>query len=655
MKPQHWILPGLIVVLVSACLVYWPGLTGGFLFDDFVNLDAIGATGPVDNWPTFWRYITSGTADPTGRPMALLSFLLDARDWPAASAPFLRTNLLIHLLNGALLFVLLHSLGRWLQWSNQIAQASALLACGLWLLHPLLVSTTLYAVQREAMLPATFTLLGLISYVHGRATYAQGKSKAGLGWMVMGMVGGTLLATLCKANGVLLPALALVLEVTVLRHPGSIHPDLSEPRLRVVRSTLLLLPSVVVLVYLASFVPALTSPLVGRPWTIAERLLTEPRVLLDYLQLLVIPRSVSTGLYNDAYVASTGLFQPWDTLPTLLLILALPVLAFRIRNRFPALSAAVLFYFTGQLLESTVVPLELYFEHRNYLPAMLFFWPLAHVICASSRPRLQRIAVAVTLLSLFAVTTYQRAELWGNPRQLAALWATQNPDSSRAQATVAMLDTSAGSPEQALNRLRPLWRQRPYDLQLAFNYVNAACAWRGLSESESQALARALRHTDVGIQLIHRWMTNAIELGAAGNCPGLTLHDIELWLAAALENPAVNNVQTRGQDIEPLLAQLAIRKQQPEAALQHFNRSLAAFTTPDVAARQASILASNGYFKEALAHLDTYERLKAQVRPPGQGMPRLHAKVLQWQDYWPREMSILRAKLHAEINAGATP
>src|SRR6478735_2314614 len=93
-----WIALG--ALLLSAWFVYLPGLHGGFVFDDFVNLDALGKTGKVDDWATFWRYLTSGSADPTGRPLALLSFLLDANDWPADPRPFLRTNLLLHLSNG---------------------------------------------------------------------------------------------------------------------------------------------------------------------------------------------------------------------------------------------------------------------------------------------------------------------------------------------------------------------------------------------------------------------------------------------------------------------------------------------------------------------------------------------------------------------------
>ncbi len=113
MRPlQLPLLLALICSLALTVLVYTPGLHGSFLFDDFANLPSLGDSGPIDNWPAFWRYITSGTADPTGRPLALLSFLIDARNWPADPYPFKRTGLLLHLLNGVLLTFLLQGLGR---------------------------------------------------------------------------------------------------------------------------------------------------------------------------------------------------------------------------------------------------------------------------------------------------------------------------------------------------------------------------------------------------------------------------------------------------------------------------------------------------------------------------------------------------------------
>jgi protein O-mannosyl-transferase len=353
------------VLLLTWC-VYRPGLSGGFLFDDFINLNALGSSGPIDNWASFWRYLTSGTADPTGRPIALLSFLIDARDWPADPRHFLRTNLIIHMINGALLYALLRFLGRALgDESETKLTAAPLLAAALWLMHPLFVSTTLYAVQREAMLPATFVLLGLITYSRGRVSFATTEAQRGLMLMWVGICLGTMLALLCKANGMLLPLLAWVLEATVFCGLPKLRAG-SEAARSLFRAKLWLLwvPSGAVLVYLSHFLADWTSTPAGRAWTIGQRVLTEPRILLDYLQLLLVPRSVSSGLFNDNYQASHGLFQPATTVLSLLMVIACLLLALRYRAKFPALAGAVLFFFAGQALESSSVPLELYFEHR---------------------------------------------------------------------------------------------------------------------------------------------------------------------------------------------------------------------------------------------------------------------------------------------------
>ena len=645
---RYWPLGALFLLLVVAWAAYAPGLTGGFLFDDFTNLDALGNDGRVDNWQTFWRYITSGTADPAGRPLSLLSFLLDARDWPANPAPFLRTNLILHLINGGLLFVLLRLLGKVVDQSDESVDAVALLGAGLWLMHPLFLSTVFYVVQRQAMLPATFTLLALIGYGRARVRFARSAGKRGLGWMATSLLLGTSLAMLSKLNGVLLPMLCLVLEWTVFRRNPLLEPA-AQRKLSRAQGALLWLPSAVVLVYLGSMLGRWSDPIGTRPWTIGQRLITEARVLTDYLELLFVPRSMSSGLFNDGYPPSLDLLHPITTLLACLSILGLVVLAVRLRHRLPDVSAALLFFFVGHLLESTVVPLELYFEHRNYLPAVLLFWPVARGVCRLPIRAVLRSLVAASLLALVAFTSYQRATLWGDPAMLADLWSRLNPDSPRAQAAAAISDLEAGRIEASLQRLAPLWNQNPYDLQIAFNFINARCAAKGPSSLEKGALAQALRHTVKSELLTHNWLDRAIDVAAAGECPGLTLDDIDRWIRAALDNPVISTPNVRNQDIEPLLAQLALRRHQPRVALEHFNRALSAYPSPDVAARHASILATHGAYQEALEHLDLYEKEASNMPRPGPSMAWVHAKVLERQGYWPREMHILRTNLHAAL------
>lgn len=655
MTGKHWTTPvGIACLLALAFLAYAPGLDGGFLFDDFVNLNALGATGPVDDWPTFWRYLSSGSADPTGRPVAMLSFLLDARDWPADPGPFLRTNVAIHLANGLLLILLLRRLGRMLAVSPAAADAAALLAGGAWLLHPLLVSTTLYVVQRQSMLSAGFGLAGLLAYVCLRERHARDGSRGALLGAGLALAAATALSFASKANGVLVPLLALALEATMLRRlPG---PPSRE--LRALRWIVLGLPALVVCAYLASFLPDLNTHLPERGWNLGQRLLSEPRALASYLQLWFVPRAMSSGLYNDAFVASTSLLSPATTLPALLLLAVLVAGIALLRDRQPALAAAIAFFLAGHLLESSIVPIELYFEHRNYLPAALLFWPLALALVQSTMRPALRGAIAVTALLVLALTTAQRAQLWSQPEQLAKAWAFQSPGSSRAQATAAMMEASSGHPRQAIARLEPLWRARPMDLQLAFNLVSSRCDAGALPAEEAARLEATLAGATQGLPLMNRWLGGAIDLAAAGSCPGLDTQVLHRWLAAMARNPGFAAGSERDQELEPLLGRLALREGRHGAARRHFDRALRAHVSPGVATRQAAEMARAGAYAEALAHLDEYERLSALTHRAGPGMARVHEWVLERQGYWPREIRILRGKLRAELAAtgsGASP
>jgi len=704
--------------LSLAIWAYYPGLHGGFLFDDFGNLPTLGTSGPVNTWPAFWRYITSGTADPTGRPLTLLSFLLDAHNWPADPYPFKRTSLILHLLNGVLLATLLRRLG--LDAFGRAAQRriemAAVLGAAFWLLHPLLVSTTLYIVQREAMLPATFTLLGLLLWLRGRRALQRGAITRGLLWIALGLGGCTVLGLLSKANGILLPALALVIEYVLLRHAAgwglpyaflqrsrteaevapamegaggaseSIATEVAptEDRERRVYAWAMVvfgwLPAALVAGYLLDsawngFVHGVSAV---RPWTMGQRLLTEPRVLMDYLDLLWLPRPFTPGLFNDQIKASLSLWSPATTLPALLAVLGLIVGAWLLRRRWPALALAILFYFVGQSLESSTIPLELYFEHRNYLPAMLMFWPLALWLCGvrqswhpvgahpvrdgletAEKHRAQgallrggglrtdwaKGALAAVLLLGLALMTHARAQLWGSTRQQSELWAALNPDSPRAQANAALLEMAAGQPRPAIARLKTLLSTQPDQVQLAFNLIGAHCMLGVLGPNDLAQARHAIGHArDPGGLLVH-WFEGSISTAVAGRCRGLDLDALDSLLDAGLANGKLTDVYGRRQDLLYLKGRIALARHDPTTTLHDFNAALDQDVRPAAALEQAALLGSAGYPREGLAHLEYYETVRNQEMKPGFGMPWLHAWVLQQQDYWPREIARLRDTL----------
>ena len=645
--------------------VYHPGLNGTFLFDDFANLPNLGQFGPVDNLATFWRYLTSGSADPVGRPLSLLSFLIDANDWPAAPYAFKRTGLLLHFINGALLCWLLLQLGRILGKPERQAQSAALLGTAFWLLHPLFVSTTLYVVQREAMLPTTFILLGLIGYVGGRSSAARGR-RTGIFVCALSLVICTLLAVLSKANGALLPLLALVVDSLLLAPSQAVIDPRTKHVFARLRRTLLVAPSVLLLAYLAKtgyrgFVDGLPAI---RPWTLGERLLTEARILVDYLGLLWMPRPYTAGLFNDAYVVSTGLVSPPATLLCLVIVVVLLAAAWTQRERYPAFAAAILFFFAGHLLESTVVPLELYYEHRNYAPALLMFWPLALWLTGSARarsaasvvpgpmptlPPLVRGGLATVLIIGLASMTFLRADLWGSVDDQALMWARKNPDSARAQAYAAQIELGRGQVDAAIKRLREALARKPDEIQLSLNMVGAKCKAQALSSIDLEHAATALRTAPNTGRLGYDWFERALSTALAGSCPGLDLDALDRLLVAAGENSATEKIPGRAQDRLHLQGRIALLRRDDQHALRLFDAALDADPRPGAALEQAAILATNHRPELAQQHLDHLAQVWRPPTGPGWTMASFHSWLLWRQGYWTAEIAHLRKLLAEDI------
>lgn len=421
----------LYVVLLITYGIYSLGFRGGFIFDDYPNLQDLGVYGTIDSWDKARAFITNGFSGPTGRPISLATFLINDNTWPSVAYSFKQTNTLIHLLNGALLF-----------WATTLILVSykleqkkiywvALISTSIWLLHPYFVSTTLYVVQRMAQLATLFSLVGVVGYLKGRMLL---NTKPLLGYVVMTLsIGfGTILATYSKENGALLPLLILVIEFC---NPKN---NLIKPIWKW-RLICLWLPSIAIGFYILKHVNFSENLWPNRNFNQVERLYSECRIMVEYLRDLFIPQVEGKGLYQDGYQKSTGLFEPITTFFSLVFLAVIFVSAFLVRKKYPLITLAILFFFAAHLIESTVFGLELYFEHRNYLSAMFLFLPIAYFIVGLGKWVNSKIVVVTTilLLSIFSFFTYQRVKLWSDTEYLELFWAKNTPESARAQNALA--------------------------------------------------------------------------------------------------------------------------------------------------------------------------------------------------------------------------
>lgn len=637
---------GLVLVAVGlACwLAYRPGLHSGFLFDDAANLPVLGEYGHINSLDRLLRYLTSGRADPTGRPLSLLSLLLDARDWPAPSYSFKRTNLLIHLINGALLYTLLKRLGSVLQMPPSESGIAAVIGAGVWLLHPLFVSTVLYAVQREAMLPALFALLGLHAWLSARRRMLEGRS-GGAACLLMAILGVTALAALSKPNGLLFPVLVLVVE-SVIPKPNS--PEAARYRRWLLSSAgpvALLVLCGLMLVAVRNFG---SGEVEGRNFSTFQRLITEPAILLKYLQLLFLVDPRYGSLFHDQYVPAANLLSPWWTLPAILACFAACLLASITRRRCPAISLAVLFYFAGHLMESSSLSLELYFEHRNYLPSVMLFWPLGLAL-TGSRWRIARVGLSAALLASLTFLTYTTARIWGSPLERAEIWVREAPDSPRAQVYAAQIEAEHGLLPRSISRIDHALRQFPSELQVVFTAIDLHCQRGSLNSDDLTKAEAALRETrrDPGA-LLSRWVLAALDQATNNRCRDLDIGALKRLLDAAVTNARIQTLPGRMQDIAHLRGIIALQNGDVNGAKTQFDEALKWDPSPAAALEQAARLGGAGHPQEGLAHLDFFETLRVPSVPLSRGMPWVHARLLEHQGYWPKELSNLRHTLSVD-------
>ncbi|KFN43121.1 hypothetical protein [Arenimonas oryziterrae] len=585
---RHTIAPYLLLGIVALYLfLAWPALRGPFIFDDFPNLGVLSKFGDIDSWRKLGQFLAEARGFP-GRPLAMLSFLPQQADWPDNPFPFKLVNLALHLINAGLIFVLLRRVARIALPDH--AKAAAIIAglsATLWLVHPMQISTVMLVVQRMTLLSTLFVLLGLLAYVHGLTSqYLSAGRRAA--WLTGGIVLGTGLSVLCKENGVLLPLYAWVLDATLLRADVANLPA----RLRQLRR-LLLFPALALLAaYFAYLMRDPFAALPTRDFTLAERLMTQPRMIFDYLTDIVLPRYAQYGIYHDDLVASRGLLQPWTTLAAIVGLVAALALAFWQRQRRPLLAFAILWYLGGHALEAGPIPLELYFEHRNYLPLI---GPLFAIVAGlASLPmdtprRAGSLVLGLWLLaSLFASALY--AQVWSNEDKLTYFWASRHPASVRSQAAFASRLFDTGMMDGARQILADASKLRPKEVGLDLSSAMVSCRMRTLTAKDVDALRLRLSQAT--------WSHFAVE----------TMSSLRTQASAGECAPVLGETQWLGLS-EALLGNPAFQADGYALGQLHYQRH--------------TLAASHGDLDTALKELDEVAKYD-----PDPEIPRLKAKYL---------------------------
>ncbi len=522
---------GLLATFSLTAICYWPSLDGPFLFDDIPNLEPMGERGGLIAAEQYLEFIATPRSGPLGRPLSLASFTLNAKTWPADPRPFRITNLVIHLVNGFLIFLFARRVFSMSQ-HRLTAEKLALMCAAMWLLHPLLVSTTAYIVQRMTMLCALFSLAGLLCYMRGRDQLPTNPTRGWL-WIIGGMSGFGLLALLSKESAILLPLYALTIEWTVY------SAITTSPRHRNLLLAILIAPVLIFATVVVARWDSIASGFEFRSFTLLERLMTQAVVVVDYLGQIVAPRLSGLGIIHDDFPVSTGLTSPFSTLISLLLIVLLAALAVAVRKKLPLVSLGVLWFLAGHSLEAGPFPLELYFEHRNYLPL------LGPLIVAASllllvKHKVQRILLFGVALFILAesLITWQSATTWGSEARFMRTALIEHPDSLRAQQFYVNELIVSGQYSDALSAQEYLAGKLPGHTSTLLSILNLRCLLNTLTAQHVNELLQQVSGSNHDLQIV-AYLPVLTHNAFAGTCSAFGPTELHALFDGLSGNPKI--------------------------------------------------------------------------------------------------------------------
>jgi hypothetical protein len=516
-EPRMAWLGGLLLAALLTAVIYAPGLSGGLYLDStkLYQVEQVyrekGGDLELQDLAFARQY---------GRVIPQLTFYLNiAIDDGVSPYAIKLTNVLIHVVNAILVFLLVSLLlerTRYREPRHVLAAVAALA----WLISAVNVSGVLYAVQRMNQLATLFSLAALVFYMLLRGAPSWRPVKGGR--LLILVTGTTVLAAmayLSKENALLIPVFIVLIE-------WYLFPEL--PAWLRTKSGLVTAAgaTIVLVVLLAWLLPG--SGLLDystRTFTLGERVLTEARILWIYMTQLILPTSIATGLYQDGLPVSTGIFSPVSTAFAIAGIAGLILFAIRFRGHETVgiVAFGIAFFLAGHLLESTVFPLELYYEHRNYLPSVGIYLALAVTAFWLLRGLRQPYVIGIALVYFAgaAYVAHAKSITWSNQEQAFRIAMQRDYISPRAAGEMAQVYLEGGRTGAAMELLDSVIAGSPHEaLRARLQKLYVQCATGSAADERLYAALPQVTGRELDIE-VSQALSNVVAVYSSTGCSAI--------------------------------------------------------------------------------------------------------------------------------------
>ncbi len=482
------------LVLGLIFFIYSGSLHGPFIFDDHSNIER-NRNIRLHEITIDGLKLAAIEHPHKGRPLTFISFALNYHLHEYRVFGYHFVNVAIHIVAGIFLYLFVKTAlgspalhGRYVR-HREIAFFAALI----WLVHPVAVQSVAYVWQRANSMAAMFYIMSLFLYARARLSETANTRGA----LAAGSAISGLLALGTKEIAATLPAVIFLYE-------WFFHQNLSTKWLKRHSGTLLVVIIASIGISMAFLgtnpVDVILNGYGKRGFTLTERIMTEWRVVWLYLSLLIFPHPSRLNLDRD-FELSVSLWEPPSTVIALLGLIGLLVLAIVIARKHRLISFTILWFLGTLVIESSVIPVEIIFEHRTYLPFML---PCVLVVIAIYRfikPQYLRLGILVGLVAVGSFWTYQRAQVWGDEIGLWRDTVEKSPGKGRPRANLGESFMIQGNFEEAIPHLKeavriyPQLRQSPLQrerLMLAHYNLGLSLARVGKTDEALEHLSQAV-------------------------------------------------------------------------------------------------------------------------------------------------------------------
>jgi len=542
----------LSLLAIVVILLYADTLTTPFIFDDLVNIH----DNPHIRIPTLSleNLAWAGFNSPIdSRPVANISFALNYYFSGYNLVGYHVVNILIHTACGIFLYFLAKATLQTPALRSRYEKFGWIpfLTVFIWLVHPLQTQSVAYIVQRMNSMAAMFYVLSMLFYVKFRMSKASGAKWA----LMAGCVTTAVLAFGTKEITATLPLFVILYEWYFFQELSA----------QWVKRNFFILGGVFLLFIVIAMVYLDYDPVAGilrgyriRDFTPMQRLLTEFRVVVFYISLLLWPNPSRLNLDHD-FALSYSLLNPATTLISITTIIALMAFACLIARKEPLLSFGIIWFFGNLIIESSIIGLELVFEHRNYLPTMfvilaivsLAFRYLKHVLPA---------AIALSLVgALFCAWTFERNKVWADEITLYRDSAAKSPGKARTHNNLGAALSRQDRVKEAIEQFQIALKINPQFSDAHYNL--------GYALARTENLDEGISHFREAVRVEPKRLKYLNNLGAALILKGDYSEAIDHFKAALKLNPSDADVHNN--------IGLAYKKRgQPDAAMQHFARAV---------------------------------------------------------------------------------